>query len=130
MTASDPKADLRFYLQSARDALLWKLEGLSEYDVAACFTRPRRFVPVGVRRAADADRGDPHVGVGVRIVVEPGQRFTGRAPEGVALVAQFHRVGMSRGNTALAPGDPAWWEDQRRRLERAAVEAGRREEAS
>ncbi|MDX3753636.1 DinB family protein [Streptomyces sp. AK08-02] len=30
---SDPKADLRFYLQSARDALLWKLEGLSEYDI-------------------------------------------------------------------------------------------------
>ncbi|MFZ3472111.1 DinB family protein [Streptomyces sp. 4.24] len=28
----DPKAELRFYLQSARDALLWKLEGLGEYD--------------------------------------------------------------------------------------------------
>ncbi|MEU0999963.1 DinB family protein [Streptomyces tibetensis] len=33
MTASDPKADLHLYLQSARDALLWKLEGLSEYDI-------------------------------------------------------------------------------------------------
>ncbi|MEU1592636.1 DinB family protein [Streptomyces sp. NPDC005708] len=33
MTAPDPKADLHFYLQSARDALLWKLEGLSEYDI-------------------------------------------------------------------------------------------------
>ncbi|MFF1955804.1 DinB family protein [Streptomyces sp. NPDC058220] len=33
MTASDPKTDLHFYLQAARDALLWKLEGLSEYDV-------------------------------------------------------------------------------------------------
>jgi hypothetical protein len=33
MTASDPRADLHRYLQSARDALLWKLEGLSEYDV-------------------------------------------------------------------------------------------------
>ncbi|MBM7436710.1 DinB family protein [Streptomyces sp. HB132] len=32
MTAPDAKADLRLYLQSARDALLWKLEGLSEYD--------------------------------------------------------------------------------------------------
>jgi hypothetical protein len=28
-----PRADLRFYLQEARDALLWKLEGLSEYDI-------------------------------------------------------------------------------------------------
>ncbi|MEK2489094.1 DinB family protein [Kitasatospora purpeofusca] len=27
------KKDLRTYLQDARDALLWKLEGLSEYDV-------------------------------------------------------------------------------------------------
>lgn len=33
LTATDPKADLHFYLQSARDALLWKLEGLSEYDI-------------------------------------------------------------------------------------------------
>jgi hypothetical protein len=33
MNAPDPKADLHFYLQSARDALLWKLEGLSEYEV-------------------------------------------------------------------------------------------------
>jgi hypothetical protein len=32
-TAFDPKADLHRYLQSARDALLWKLRGLSEYDV-------------------------------------------------------------------------------------------------
>ncbi|PIM66998.1 hypothetical protein CTU88_38960 [Streptomyces sp. JV178] len=31
--STDLKADLRFYLQEARDALLWKLEGLSEYDI-------------------------------------------------------------------------------------------------
>ncbi|MFF4526421.1 DinB family protein [Streptomyces bluensis] len=31
--APDPKADLHRYLQEARDALLWKLDGLSEYDV-------------------------------------------------------------------------------------------------
>ena len=33
MTRSDPKADLRRYLQTAREALLWKLDGLSEYDI-------------------------------------------------------------------------------------------------
>ncbi|WP_037678193.1 DinB family protein [Streptomyces griseus] len=33
MPIPDPKADLRLYLQDARDALLWKLEGLSEYDI-------------------------------------------------------------------------------------------------
>lgn len=41
MTASDPKADLQRYLQAGRDALLWKLEGLSEYDVR------RPLVPTG-----------------------------------------------------------------------------------
>jgi uncharacterized damage-inducible protein DinB len=33
MTTRDPKADLHRYLQVAREAVLWKLEGLSEYDV-------------------------------------------------------------------------------------------------
>ncbi|WP_329118905.1 DinB family protein [Streptomyces sp. NBC_01465] len=33
MTGTDPKADLHLYLQDARDVLVMKLEGLSEYDV-------------------------------------------------------------------------------------------------
>src|ERR671930_1187517 len=41
MAESDMKADLRRYLQVAREALLWKLEGLSEYDVR------RPMVPTG-----------------------------------------------------------------------------------
>src|SRR5258708_38007518 len=41
MTASDPKADLHRYLQDAREALLWKLDGLTEYDVR------RPVVPTG-----------------------------------------------------------------------------------
>ena len=41
MTAPDPKADLLRYLQLAREALLWKLDGLSEYDVR------RPLVPTG-----------------------------------------------------------------------------------
>ena len=32
MTADDPKATLARYLQVGRDALLWKLDGLGEYD--------------------------------------------------------------------------------------------------
>jgi len=30
---TDPKADLHRYLQNAREAMLWKLDGLSEYDI-------------------------------------------------------------------------------------------------
>jgi len=41
MTGSDPKADLHRYLQAGRDALLWKLDGLSEYDIR------RPLVPTG-----------------------------------------------------------------------------------
>jgi uncharacterized damage-inducible protein DinB len=41
MPASDPKDDLRRYLQLAREALLWKLDGLSDYDVR------RPLVPTG-----------------------------------------------------------------------------------
>jgi len=33
MGPPEPKADLHRYLQGARDALLWKLAGLSEYDI-------------------------------------------------------------------------------------------------
>ncbi|MGE5826794.1 MAG: DUF664 domain-containing protein, partial [Micromonosporaceae bacterium] len=41
MSGSDPKAELRRYLQLVRDALVWKLDGLSEYDVR------RPLVPTG-----------------------------------------------------------------------------------
>ena len=41
MTDADQTSDLRRYLQSARDALLWKLDGLSEYDLR------RPLVPTG-----------------------------------------------------------------------------------
>jgi uncharacterized damage-inducible protein DinB len=33
MTGTDPKADLHRYLQAARESLVWKLDGLSEYDI-------------------------------------------------------------------------------------------------
>lgn len=41
MAITDPKSSLRIYLQKARDAMLWKLEGLSEYDAR------RPLVPTG-----------------------------------------------------------------------------------
>ncbi len=41
MGESDRKADLRRYLQDTRGSVLWKLEGLSEYDVR------RPLVPTG-----------------------------------------------------------------------------------
>jgi uncharacterized damage-inducible protein DinB len=39
MSGSDPKADLHRYLQAAREALVWKLDGLTEYDIRRPMTR-------------------------------------------------------------------------------------------
>ena len=41
MSGSDPKLNLPEYLQAGREAMLWKLDGLSEYDVR------RPMVPTG-----------------------------------------------------------------------------------
>jgi uncharacterized protein DUF664 len=41
MADPDPKDDLRHYLQRGREALLWKLDGLSDYDLR------RPLVPTG-----------------------------------------------------------------------------------
>ena len=41
MAGLDPKADFHYYLTEAREALLWKLDGLGEYDVR------RPLVPTG-----------------------------------------------------------------------------------
>src|SRR5580658_6758370 len=41
MAPPDPKADLKNYLQGGRETLLWKLDGLSEYDIR------RPLVPTG-----------------------------------------------------------------------------------
>ena len=55
--AFDPKADLHEYLQSGREVMLWKLDGLSEYDIR------RPLVPTGtnllglVRHVASIETG-------------------------------------------------------------------------
>ncbi|HTT93001.1 MAG TPA: DinB family protein [Acidimicrobiales bacterium] len=41
MTTHDPKANLKDYLQGGRETLLWKLNGLSDYDIR------RPLVPTG-----------------------------------------------------------------------------------
>jgi hypothetical protein len=53
----DPKADLHFYLQNARDALLWKLDGLSEYDIRRPFTPTGTNLLGLVKHATHAELG-------------------------------------------------------------------------
>ncbi|MGN9790287.1 DinB family protein [Streptomyces sp. OZ13] len=199
MNASSPKADLHFYLQSARDALLWKLEGLSEYDVRRPLTptgtnllglvkhvagvelgylgdtfgrpsgEPLPWLEDGAEANADmwatADESREYI-------VELYHRAwahadatidalpldtVGKVPwwprknevtlhhAVVRVIADTHRhaghadilreltdgaVGMNENNRGMAPGDSAWWENHRSRLERTAEEADRRARGS
>ena len=55
MTQTEPKADLRQYLQSARDAMLWKLDGLSGYDIRRPMTPTGTNLLGLVKHAATAE---------------------------------------------------------------------------
>ena len=193
MTEYDPKADLRRYLQAARDALLWKLDGLSEYDVR------RPMVPTGtnllglVKHVASVEAGYfgetfdrpfaeplPWLAEGAEAnadmwatadesrtqIVDLYHRVWAHSditidalaldaighvpwwpPERrevtlhrilVHMIAETNRhaghadivrelidgtVGLRVDNDNMAPGDQAWWDDYRGRLEAVAQEA-------
>jgi len=55
---TDAKTELRWYLQSARDALLWKLPSLSEYDVRRPLTPTGTNLLGLVKHASYVESGD------------------------------------------------------------------------
>lgn len=192
-TGADPKADLRRYLQAAREALLWKLEGLSEYDVR------RPVVPTGtnllglVKHVASVEAGylgdtfgrrfdeplpwfdegaEPNadmwataeesreqiVGLYRRVWAHSDATIDALALDAIGHVpwwpkdrseVTLHRIlvhmiaetdrhaghadivrelvdgaaGVREGDANMPPGDKAWWEGYRDRLERVAREA-------
>jgi uncharacterized damage-inducible protein DinB len=194
MTESDPKADLRRYLQAAREALVWKLEGLSEYDArrpmvptgtnllglvkhvasveagylgetfARPFPEPLPWLDEGAEPNADMwataeESREQLVGLYRRVWAHSDATIDALALDAVGkvpwwprerrevtlhrilvhMIAETHRhaghadivrelidgaVGLREGNDNMAPGDQAWWERYRSRLERAAREAG------
>jgi hypothetical protein len=90
MTATDAHADLRRYLQDAREAMLWKLDGLSEYDIL-------------VRVATETSRHAGHADI-IRELIDG-------------------EAGLAAASSNLPPGDQAWWQAHRTRVEHAAREA-------
>ncbi|MER7916232.1 MULTISPECIES: DinB family protein [unclassified Streptomyces] len=195
MTTPDAKADLRRYLQSGRDALLWKLDGLSEYDARRPLTPTGTNLIGLVKHVASMELGylgdvfgrpsgeplpwlaegaEPNADMWATadesraFVVELYHRAwahadatiealaldaTGKVPwwpDGknevtlhravVHVIAETERhaghadivrelvdggVGLRQGGDNMASDDPAWWEDYRTRLERAARDADR-----
>jgi uncharacterized damage-inducible protein DinB len=123
------KADLHRYLQIAREALLWKLEGLSEYDIR------RPLVPTGtnllglVKHVASVEAwyladtfgrpfGEPLPWS--EDDAEPNADLWATADESRdQIVGLYHRVWTSSDATidALpldATGEVAWWPAERR----------------
>jgi uncharacterized damage-inducible protein DinB len=131
MTGSEAKQDLRHYLQAAREVLLWKLEGLSEYDIR------RPMVPTGtnllglVKHVAGVEAGyfgevfDRPFGEPLPWLddgAEPNADMWATAEESrEQIVGLYHRVWAHSDATidALALeaiGHVAWWPQDRREV--------------
>ncbi|GAB2451215.1 putative damage-inducible protein DinB [Conyzicola lurida] len=129
MTADDQKTVLLHYLQEGRDALLWKLEGVSEYDAR------RPLVPTGtnllglVKHVASVEAG--YLGdVFGRPFPEPMPWFDDDAEPNADLwatadesrddiVGLYRRVWANSDATVAAldldaPGVVAWWREETR----------------
>lgn len=126
MPGSDPKADLHRYLQIAREALLWKLDGLSEYDVR------RPMMPTGtnllglVKHVASVEAGYFGATFGRPFAeplpwleddAEPNADMWATADESrEAIVDLYHRV-WTHSNTTIdtlaldSIGHVPWWPD-------------------
>jgi uncharacterized damage-inducible protein DinB len=194
MTAADPKADLHRYLQAARDAVLWKLDGLSDYAMRRPLTPTGTNLLGLVKHLASVELGyfgdtfgrpSPELLPWFDDDAEPNADMWATADESheqilglyhrawahadatidalaldavghvphwpddrsevtlhrilVHMIAETHRhaghadivrelidgaVGLRDGNDNMAPGDGAWWEEYRGRLEHVAREAG------
>jgi hypothetical protein len=128
MPEADPKADLHRYLQIARDALLWKLDGLSEYDVR------RPMVPTGtnllglVKHVASVEAGYFGETFGRPFAeslpwcdegAEPNADMCATADESrQQIIGLYHRVWAHSDITIVTLaldgiGHVAWWPDDR-----------------
>jgi hypothetical protein len=131
MTETGPKADLQRYLQAGRDALLWKLEGLSEYDVRRPLTPTGTNLLGLVKHLAIVEMGYFGLVFGRPVdEVQPwleddaelnSDLWATAAESRAAIVAMYHRAWAHADATieALpldAVGQVAWWQPDRREV--------------
>jgi len=128
MNGNDPKAVLHRYLQTARDALLWKLDGLSEYDARRPLTPTGTNLLGVVKHVASVEAGYlcdtfgrpyPEPFPWFAEDAEPNADMWATADESrEQIVALYHRVCQHSDATidALpldASGQVAWWPEER-----------------
>lgn len=128
---SDPKDDLQRYLQQGREALLWKLDGLSEYDVRRPMTPTATNLLGIVKHVASVEAGYlgdtfgrpfdeplPWFDEGA----EPNADMWATADESREdIVGLYRRVWTHSDDTIAscgldAEGEVPWWPAERRRV--------------
>ena len=129
MTDLDPKAQLRRYLQDGRDALLLKLDGLSEYDAR------RPLVPTGtnllglVKHLVGVEAGYFGVTFGrpfggplpwLEDDAEPNADMWAAADESREQIVDLYRWVWAHADATIealpldAPGEVRWWRPESR----------------
>ena len=126
MSNTDPKDTLHHYLRTAREVLLWKLEGLSEYDVRRPLTPTGtnllgivkhlamvEFGYFGDTFGRSYDEALPEVGPGA----EPNEDMWAKADESREQIIGFYQRAIAHADAtidALALDDTGtvpWWPD-------------------
>jgi hypothetical protein len=131
MTTADPKADLHRYLQVAREVLVWKLDGLSEYDVRRPLTPTGTNLLGLVKHAASVEldyfgdtfgrpSGEPLPWFEEGAEPNADMWATADEPRG-QIVGLYHRAwahsDATIGALALdAAGRVPWWPEERREV--------------
>jgi hypothetical protein len=131
MRAYAPKADLRRYLDGAREALLWKLEGLTEYEIRRPLTPTATNLLGLVKHAAGVEAeyfgsvferpfGEPHPAV-VDDAADNADMWA-TSDESREQVVGFYRRVWAHADATIealpleAMGTVPWWPEDRREV--------------
>jgi uncharacterized damage-inducible protein DinB len=127
MTEYDAKAELHLYLQRAREALLWKMEGLSEYDIRRPLTRTGTNLLGIVKHVASVELGYFGEVFGRPVDIElpwfeddaePNADMWATPDQSRAEIVDMYRRSWQLADDTIAalpldaPGEVPWWGDQ------------------
>jgi hypothetical protein len=128
MTELAVKADLHRYLREAREAVLWKLDGLSEYDLRRPLTPTGTNLLGLVKHLGGIETGyfgdafgrpfgEP-LPAGFEDDAEPNAEFWATAAETSEYITGFYRRACAHADATIsslaldAPGHVPWWGSQ------------------
>jgi uncharacterized damage-inducible protein DinB len=126
---TDPKADLHRYLQTAREALLWKLDGASEYDIRRPLTRTGTNLLGVVKHVASVEAGYlgdtfgrpfPEPLPWFEVDAEPNADMWATPEESREQIVELYRTVWAHSDATVdaldldAEGDVPWWPAERR----------------